>query len=466
MNSSSFLSRFACFFIFAMGFVVVSSFASIKYKSGDVEYSFCGTFKPEQFFGKNISLLNNTLPEDKLWFARHTLDLNFDVAYGQETYGFHVVKAKFTIRDRAVWGNPTSIVPTTDADVKILNSVTGSHKHHIPRHLFWMREAWLDMSLKEILGLGFAGEHRLKLGAFPFQLGRGISLGSAFAVGPGVLGFYNDSNVEQFAFGGKIGGELLRDDVLTYDFYVAILQNKSGRLSDTAANVRGQQIGRFDSPQRGFGIINYVAATRLFWTPFNSDTLGKLTFEPYALYNSDPEQKVEFIADAASKLGTLGLACEYVSNKTSFGFDYAFNIGRQRVRGWDRNRIELQNREGNVVEVNSHVHITSATGDKALFKGITTDEQKIINSTDENESQNGKFIGEVSGGQGPLYNADNRFRNQFKNTYKGWMFVIDADAYLYKEDLKGALAAGIATGDDNPNEEPMSDDYKGRRGLQ
>jgi len=466
MNSSNALSRSTYFLLFVINLFVATSFAKINYKSGDFEYSCSGTFKPEQFFGKNVSLLNNTLPEDKIWYARHTLDFVFDIAYGQETYGYQVAKAKFDIRDKAVWGNTLSIIPTTDTDIKLLNSVTGTHKHQIPRHLFWMREAWLDISLNEILGLGFSGEHRLRLGAFPFQLGRGISLGSAFAVGPGLLGFYNDSSVEQFAFGGKIGGELLRDNVLNYDFYVAILQNKSGSLSDTAANIRGQQFGRRESPQRGFGVINYIAATRLMWTPFNTDTFGKLTFEPYALYNSDPEQKIEFTADASSKLGTLGLACEFESDKASFGFDYALNVGRQRVRGLDRNHIELENRDGDVVEVNSHVRVDSVTGDKALFTGSATTEQKAIDSAPQGEVFNGKLIADIHPGLGELFNANNRFRNPFKNIYKGWMFVIDGDIFLYKKDLKGALAAGIATGDDNPNEETIDGDFTGFIGLQ
>ena len=74
------------------------------------------------------------------------------------------------------------------------------------------------------------------------------------------------------------------------------------------------------------------------------ENLGSFELEPYALYNRDPEQRVEFFGDASSRLGTIGLAGEYLSSCWEFGFDYAVNLGRQKVKGWDRNQVELQNR--------------------------------------------------------------------------------------------------------------------------
>ena len=80
------------------------------------------------------------------------------------------------------------------------------------------------------------------------------------------------------------------------------------------------------------------------------------------------------------------------------------------------------------------------------------------------ESQNGKSIGLVNGTE--LFNASNRFRDPYTNKYEGWMFVTDIGFWVYKKDLQLAFAAGVASGDDNPNFETIDGNYTGFIGLQ
>jgi len=293
---------------------------SLSTTVNDFTYKFSGTFRPEMFYGKNISLLNNNNDVDKIWFSRHTLDLKFGVEYGNKTYEDTVVELFFAVRDKAIWGNPESIAATTEAETKLLDAVGRKHRHAIPRHIFWMREAWLWFDLSTILGIDFGNHHSFTLGAFSFELGRGIALGNAFAVGPELLGYYTETAVDQYAFGGKLSGEILRD-MLSYDLYAAVLNNKSSTLSETGAKILGQEFGRLATPARGFGKINFVIAGRLIWHVFDSERFGKMIVEPYALFNHDPEQRVEFLGDATSKLGTVGFAGEYYGDKVEFGFD-------------------------------------------------------------------------------------------------------------------------------------------------
>ena len=75
----------------------------------DFNIEFTGKFKPEMFYGKNISLFNNAHNFDQVWYMRHTLDFNLHTQYGQKTYGCNVVETKFAVRDKAVWGNPRTI---------------------------------------------------------------------------------------------------------------------------------------------------------------------------------------------------------------------------------------------------------------------------------------------------------------------------------------------------------------------
>lgn len=431
---------------------------------GDFEYSFNGWFRPEVYYGKNISLLNSNILSDKTIFARHTFDAKFDCTYGAKTYGAGVSEFFLTVRNRSIWGNPGSIASTTDAEIKVLDAVGRKHKHAIPRHIFWMRELWLWVDLSHFFNLTLAHKHSLIFGAFPFMLGRGIALGDAYATGSELLGFYNDAIVDQFAFGAKLSGSLLKD-ILSYDLYTAILQNKSSNLGDTAEKILGQEYGRLRNPGRGFGKINFLIAARMNWRVLNHEKWGKLFFEPYALYNHDPEQMVEFFADASSKLGTIGLACEYYSDRFEFGFDYALNLGYQAVKGWDRNQIKDQNLNGYVTLANSHV--VDQNGNKILF---THDSQfqKIIDSSYQNETENKQEIGTVINAteSTTLFNTKNRFRNPYKNKYDGWMFVADCGVWLYKKDLMWTLGVGVATGDDNPNKETRDTKYSGFIGLQ
>ena len=92
--------------------------------------------------------------------------------------------------------------------------------------------------LNEFLCLPFCNQHTLTFGAFPFELGRGIALGVAYALDASDLGFISEYAVDQFAFGGKLSGELVKGS-LFYDLYAAILDNKSASFNQTNAKIRG-----------------------------------------------------------------------------------------------------------------------------------------------------------------------------------------------------------------------------------
>jgi hypothetical protein len=460
-------SKFLLFFILlCIGAPALYAKCSFKTAS-DFEFSFWGMLRPETFFGKNISLLNNNNPNDMLWYNRHTLDVNFNILYGQECYGCPVVEFMSTFRNKAIWGVPTSIASTTDATVKLLDTVFGEHRHTLPRLFPWMRELWMEFSINEALDLDFANVHRFKIGAFPFELGRGIALGSAYAVGPDILGFYNESIIDQFAFGAKFSGTII--NCLNYDLYGAILHNKSSSLSDTAEKVLGQQFGMRDFPQRGFGKVNYLVASRFNWLVFDTPKAGRLSVEPYALYNNDPLQEVEFREDASSKLATFGIASEFITPCFEFGFDCAFNVGSQRVKGWDRNKAKAENNGGLFAQVNSNV--VDQDGNKIPFiPGSPA--QKIINCAPQDASQNGRQIGVFPDGVGyligpiTLFNDARRFRNPYTNSFQGMMCVGDAGWWIYKKELQIAVTAGYTTGDRDPNSEVIDGDFAGFIGLQ
>jgi len=445
----------------------------------DFEYIFSGVYKPETFYGKNITWLNNNNSFDQVYYSRHTLDLSLNIIYGQETYESKIAEFLMQVRNKAVWGNPESIASTTEADVKILETINGTHKHGFPRNIFWIRQGWLQFNINETMSVPFRNIHTFTIGIFPFQLGRGIALGDAYAVGPEILGFYNDGAIDQYAPGARFSGEIV-SRILAYDLYVAILQNNSSNLGDTGKKIFGQEYGRLDNPTRGFGSVNFLFAGRFNWTVFDNERLGRMILEPYAVYNSDPEQKIEFKGDATSKLGTIGLAHEYYGKRFECGFDYAVNFGQQFVKGWDRNVIKENNRGGVVTLVNDNVTVTykdnndNVVTEQAPFVS-GSQAQKIINTTDRDQDNNGQIIGTVpsygylqafTSGDVVLKNSPGRFGDAYKNKYEGWMFVADASYATKNKDIVAAATFGIASGDDNPNFETKDGKYSGFISLQ
>lgn len=452
----------------------ISIFLFDKVQAAEVScyiYNISGLYKPEMFFGKNLSLLNSNNTSDKVFFARHTLDLTGSIV--RKECADTLVEFLCTARNKAIWGNPASIASTTDTPIKNLVAVLGSHRHSIPRHIFWIRELWLAQDLSYMFNLCLPTHPMFKLGLFPFQLGRGISLGDAFAISaPELLGFYTDTSIDQFAPGALLTGDIILKE-LQYDLYASIINNKSSSLSDTAERIRGQEFGRRFNPIRGFGVINYVVAGRLRWSPFNND-LGKLTMEPYWLYNNDPEQNVHTLGDATSKLGTLGVAGEYTGSCFELGFDCAFNVGQQRVKALDRNQVISENRDGRPAFVNSHV-VNAADNKKIPFVSDTNAAQELIYNDFDNEyseNKNGQIIATVPGDIGfvagpvAMKNASNRFRDPYTNKYKGWMTVVDGGIWLYKKELQWNATAGVASGDDNPNFDTFDREYRGFISLQ
>jgi hypothetical protein len=427
----------------------------------DITYEFSGLLREEMFYGKNISLLNDFNCFDSILYWRHILDLSLDVVYGQEKCGTKVLELFGTMRNRGVWGNPRSISSTTQTSVKLSETIFGAHDHGIPRHILWIRELWMQMDIGEIFHVSFPTKQTFTLGAFKFELGRGIALGSAYATGHQLLGFYSEDIIDQYAFGGKISGDIL-EKKLSYDLYSAILQNRSSTISDTAEHVYGQEYGHLNYPERGFGKIAFLFAGRLFGTLLNSKSSGKLTLEPYFLYANDPEQRIDFVGDASSVLGTLGLASEYDGERFAVGFDYAKNLGFQNVKGWDRNTVKINNSDSNLVEINSHVEYKNPNNANDPQNGkkipyMRGQAQDIINNAIQSEEDNGQLIGIVDKKVGsldkPVYlaNTKNRFRNPYVNKFTGWMFVADGALKTPDNSLQLAAAIGFASGGINPN---------------
>jgi hypothetical protein len=405
------------------------------------QFLFGCSLRPSIFYGKNLHLLNSCNKEDRIFYVNHFLDLFAEYHYGIASNGYSIFQFKVDIRNEGIWGDFNSILSTGQTRLKRLDIDGLTHSHFIPRFIFWVREMWLEFSLNDIFGWCPDNLQTFILGAFPYALGRGISLGSAFAVNPEPEGFFTKALINQFAFGAKFSGEIMKDE-LFYDLYWGLLNNKAGTFTETNEFIRTHEYGHRLFPKRGSGIVNYVIAARLNWNPVYQED-HKIHIEPYFLFNDNRELFIEFLGDGRAILFTPGISFEFEWGNFEGGFETAFNRGHAYVRGVDRNSIVEQNRNGVETVVNSNV---VQDGASAL---VTPANQAVVNSSPQTVFANGNVIGTTS--LGTLSNNATRFRDPFTVSFKGAMFVCDFGYYFKKPNFKVAAGFGYATGDNAPD---------------
>lgn len=425
-------------FITLFFYSIANAGEMLVWRQGDKSVGFALKNKIETFYGANLSLLSGH-DLDRVLYWQGTWDFTLETAVEG------VLKSRGVARIKTRWGNPDTIIRTTETVTKVTDADQKAHRHFIGKQLPWIREAWVEANLNKVLNIDSENKQVFRAGAFSFKLGRGISLGDAYAVNPGVLGFYSNDSIDQYAFGFLMHGDI-KQKVATYDGYVAILENKSDSIKEVTAPIYKNEIGRRKDPYRGFGHVNFLLAARLQLYPLCNIPWGNLLVEPYVMYNHNPEQKVEFPGDASVKLATPGIMFDYVGERINWNIEAAFNLGAQSVKGWDRNYITNENREGYVVDSYTEVKVgPEADAEKAL---VTKDNKKIV----ENSPQGAEFNGQEIYDTG-LYNTDIRFRPAYKNKLKGYMAVADLACWFIPDQLRYAVAIAYATGDEHPNKD-------------
>jgi len=444
-----------------------ADFFSYSWKNNKIDWK--NKLRIEGFYSKNARMLcnDNNNPDglDKTTYEKFQFDIKPQHTLYSADHDSESLVIRLGIRFKGVFGAPESGAKTGMTTIKDLEEVGGLHRHAISVYVPILRLLEFDISLNDLLRMQWEGKHRFSCGIFPFSVGRGISLGDAYATMPELVGYDPAASVDQYAPGFKFTGQLGHADTLNYDLYIGILDNKAESFEVVNDHVYGQMYGKRWDQARGFGVLNYVVAGRVRFTPFD-DAGRTLCVEPYALFNDHREQRIEVIGDASSKLGTLGVATEGVLGSWEFGFDGALNVGKQYVRGLDRNvvrkeLISVKDGDGNMVdgiirETYTKVLVGSSSGKGASY---SKSNQKLVDSDVSFVSEDGSLAGlngaEIldpsTGNPSGLFNAKDRFRDPYENTFGGSMFVLDASYQFNSPNIKLAVGGGLATGDENPN---------------
>lgn len=437
----------------------------------DIAIEIDGKYRLDSSYSNNTRFLNNKNGDLDATFipGKHSIDLGFGISYGEDRYDKKVVELGIDLRNRIVWGKPDDVATTTKSILKEGPYLFGSHSHSIGVPVMYVRGVSLTIDLATLYGSSVCNtSHSIQMGQFPFQVGNGISLGSAYAVTPDFISYDPSNVIQEYAPGILLNGEFINEK-LYYKSYIGILSNKSSTFNDVNEKIRSQQFGKKLNPARGFGVINFIYAGQLDW----KTKLNGRSFElsPYVVLAHEGEEIVEFVGDAYGDVATLGflLTCGCPKSDISFSFECAKNIGEQHVFGIDRNiisremRNEIPSLMGSSVLVNSHV-LYKGLNDKndlknrkAIFLDEETSRQSDIASVFQNASSNSQEINNT------LSNASDRFRNCYVNSLRGFMGVFDVTWKIKGIScypIVASIALGYASGDDNPNKSlEATDDY-------
>ncbi len=469
----------------------------IKLERGDCSLTIGGKTIIENYFQRNVALLNSAIPDEVMYF-KNTVDLSFDFAYGEKTFGHDAVKVYTKIRHKGVWGRGAVFADSdgmSPAPIKLSDSTFGGHNHTSGKPLVWINEAWLQFSINAIANVSADRLHTIKLGWFPFKLGRGIALGSVYGLNREGFGL-NTYVEDKGAPGMTLHGEL-KKDVLSYDLYYAVFECRSKSIGDTFNMVKEQLEGRKLSPWRGVGKNNEIFAGRMKWKPLNKSKFGTLELEPYAFFQAASDQKVKVIADSSVNLGSIGLAVEHDYKGFEFGVEGACNLGHQKVHGIDNNKIEMTrlNRKGsttvpNTVTVNvlppasgttsnisvdgviveqfSHIvdtrfPVSSSGNTTEYYNALVTDESvkaaQIIVTNDKTPLE-GKGIP-----VGRYQSKSKRILPEYVNKLRGYMVVADISKTLVDYDVVLSAAYGFASGDEFPHKNRVCKTHMGFIGV-
>ncbi len=404
-------------------------------KTSQQTFKFTGKIVKELFASKYMTYLNKSNIYDSAFRFRTTADGILLAMYGDNKKN-PKVDAKIAIRARYDGGKDALIV-TAPSTVTIGGAPIVIPSASVQKSLFWLRELFVKISLDDNPDESL---HYVKFGSFPYELGRGIALGSAYNSG-GFLDLSPRFSIDQFAPGGLLHTDIVKDS-LSGDLYFAVLSNFNSSFKENTEVIRANQI--FDTPNNNFRGLNrevWITAGALHWKALNLEDL-KLNVDPYAYMFISPDQNLEFPADSDSQLYAIGTALEFKQGKFEWGVDTAFQGGKTYVKAWDRNYTSLVNDDASVSVQYTKVYMGDpATLPTPALALATTDNQTVVKASDKNTTQNGQEIG-TSG----LWNATDRFRPAQKFFYHGYFFVTDASYEVIEKQLKVCADTGFVSG--------------------
>ncbi len=462
----------------------------------DLSLYFGGKLKNEFFLYNRCSTLREDY-SDQNDFFRHKLQLDGGLVQGAKKYGRPASEAAIRLSNYVLWqdtGNYTPMyieqIALPDANNAVINSNVRV-KTIVP--LVFVEQAWFKLHFGTFAKPCRGQDTFLKIGYFPYQLGRGIT-----------MGMHNDLAVDYLGWGGEGGftrypfmppGILWHQEInkkLSVDAYFNLWHETNASISDTLKPTRRQRLDG-SQPERGSGNDTWSLAVRADYT-IDHPTGGSALIQPYAMFTRAPEQTIEVFADASSELLTLGTMVDWKKNNVTVNLECALQLGHQDVHALDRNTYKLTaGATGGVSRSFTHIQqidrspASSVAGQSfapagEVETGDSTSEfdprddlsQVVLTQENRSLDAQGKNIKNAAGadlavralpGNPNIFNTstfgNNRFRKAYRLENRGVMLMADAIYDFEEQPVTLAGTVGFISGDRYPYNDENSRVFRG-----
>ncbi len=320
--------------------------ATIALTRSDIDLALGGRIREEGFlFDKPLTLRSDY--NDKYTFMRSKLNLDFKTRFGARTYKKPVVESHLRLTSFSVWDYENAYTPIIEHEVEfdsenfIKQGEISKHKHEGIAPLMYLDEGWISLDFQPLLE-NLPCPMTLKVGHFPFLVGRGISLGDYFDGAVEYLGFRtqgNPGNATQRPAGVLFTVDT--DEHNSLELYYTTWRKRTHAPYFTRKGYKAKRLDVTDRDkpenlQRGTDAdANLYAARYRYSTTLFKDT--SIYLEPYITHLHEPELEVEFKADGKASVTSLGLMAEWASSNWTVNAEIAKQCGQIEMHAIDRN---------------------------------------------------------------------------------------------------------------------------------
>lgn len=491
--------------------------------ASDIILKINGRVREDFFYFDKTALFRGDL-DDTYRYFRSKVELRAAGIAGLKTYGEPAATFGLQFSQYCYWQRNTTyenIIKRQTFSEGLDRAATGdNHTHDMIVPPVFMEAGAVELHIGAISQFLKKAGHALNLraGYFPYQLGRGLSLGTHEDMCLTWGGWIGDG--ENFRFPSMPPGVLLQHKIsktCSWEFYY----NKWRAYSDSpfTQNIAGVDSGIFINrldgrrPARGHDQDRDTWVLRFDFSK-EHQKYGRLELQPYFSYTRAPDLTVEVFSDSKAKLGTVGFMADYRYKGWQGNIEVAGQFGHQRMHCIDRNKIELKRdaASGVVREVYSHIFSPSAGADSVYPDGtfpekvpvralVSDPAQNLIDianlsanrpngtatsskgckipclSREDILAKNGKQLvdsngvpvtvsfGVVTPGTArKVYNSNffgnARFRPSYKLKYQGVMALADLAYTTEDNQFKVAGAVGYIGGDNFPYNNEVDQSFK------
>ena len=462
---------------------------------------FVGGLINEEFFVYNHCYTLRSDYGDQNDFFRHKLNLDLAVTQGEKKCGKPMTEGAVRLTNYVMWQDESHYMPLVVDQVALPDATSTVVASNVPvRNLvpmLFVEDAWLKLHLDTFAPALKDMPTSLKIGYFPYVLGRGLAMGYHEDLAVDYLGWAGDGGFTRYP--SMPPGILLHNQIsehISWDAYFNLWRETNASISDVLKPTRQQRMD-VDRPQRGSGKDTWSVAVRADCT-LEDEALGKALVQPYALYTQAPEQTVEVLADASAKLLTVGSMMDWKKGGWHVNVELAGQFGYQRLHPLDRNTVQISGGGGAVTRELSHVlQGNDAVGtvpaipakhahaivQEIVPAGISTNflpnnDTYLASLSAENRDLN-KQSGALADpdhtraqpletdmdGNRNLFNSavfgNNRFRPAYKLDHEGVMMLVEVSYTFENKPVKLAAAAGYISGDSYPYNNEVSHTFHG-----